>query len=293
MDETLVRSIASCVFTPANQPAPSTRTRATARAKTRLGRARCKASSGMLARSCAAVLMSLVISETSTPIHDSLSSHHGQTWSWSSRADAAGRRGPGHCVIHVQKMLLGRRLSAPAPLCLSRAKGRNAGAAATQVSPPLERVAGRLAGGLEIAHVEGEAGADAGADRHHHHLVRDRCRHPEAADEVGRAVDREEAFVEGPGRPHVVDEHHRAGALATEVEADRGALPEQRPLADVLGIERALAVAQAADERARCLLAENVAVGLAPALDRLLDGQSEPARHGAEEAVTGIDARPS
>jgi len=31
----------------------------------------------MLARSCAAVLMSLVINETSTPIHDSLSPDRG------------------------------------------------------------------------------------------------------------------------------------------------------------------------------------------------------------------------
>src|SRR3954470_23248688 len=155
--------------------------------------------------------------------------------------------------------------------------------------PASERVPGRLGRELQVAEVDAEPGPDAGADRHYDHVVRDRRRHAEAADEVGRAVDADEAPVEGVRRRHVVDEHHRARAFAAEIEPDRRTLPIDRPLPDVAGVEPALAVAQAADEGPGGLLAEDVAVRLAPALHRLLDGEGEPARDRAEEAMARID----
>src|SRR5215207_11032840 len=103
MHETSVRSIASCVFTPANQPAPSTRTRATARAH-RLGRDRRGASGGMLARSCAAALLSLVINETSTPIRK------GGTERRHRRAEATAPRAPSVDVRHCRGVSLQRAI---------------------------------------------------------------------------------------------------------------------------------------------------------------------------------------
>src|SRR5262249_43545986 len=86
-----------------------------------------------------------------------------------------------------------------------------------------------------------------------------------------------------------VDQHHRAGALATRIPAECGALPIDPQIAGVLGVERALAIAQSADEGAACLLAEDVAVGLAPLAHRPLDDGCKAAGDAAEEAVTGVD----
>ena len=73
------------------------------------------------------------------------------------------------------------------------------------------------------------------------------------------------------------------------VEAERRPLPVDPQVAGVLGVERAFAVAQPADEGAAGFLAEDVAVRQAPLADGLLDHLREPARHAAEKAVAGIE----
>src|SRR3954453_20916855 len=96
-----------------------------------------------------------------------------------------------------------------------------------------ERIPGRLGGEFQVAEVHAETRADAGADRHHDHVVGDRRGHPKAADEVGRAVDADKTFIEGVPRRHVVDQHQGARPPPAESEAEGGALPIDRALANV------------------------------------------------------------
>jgi hypothetical protein len=53
----------------------------------------------------------------------------------------------------------------------------------------------------------------------------------------------------GPGdrrrRWQVVDQHHGPRAIPAEIVADRGTLPEHFQIAGILGVEHALAIAQA------------------------------------------------
>src|SRR5262249_13062310 len=78
-------------------------------------------------------------------------------------------------------------------------------------------------------------------------------------------------------------------AFTAHVEAKRWSLPEHPQVAGVLGVERALAVAQPRHEGAAGLLAENVPVRLSPVADRLFDDLREPTRDLAEESVPGTD----
>src|SRR5690606_30939296 len=90
---------------------------------------------------------------------------------------------------------------------------------------------------------------------------------PEAAHQIGGAVDSDETAIERVGEGEVVDQHHRPGAFATHVETDGRALPEDAALAGVAGKQLAFSVAQAAKKGAGGFLAENVAVRLAPTLN--------------------------
>src|SRR5262249_16104478 len=65
-------------------------------------------------------------------------------------------------------------------------------------------------------------------------------------------------------------------------------LPEYAQIAGVLGVERAVAIAQAADKGAAGFLAENIAVRQPPLADRLLDDHSEAAGNAAEKSMPGI-----
>src|SRR5437762_3119703 len=69
----------------------------------------------------------------------------------------------------------------------------------------------------------------------------------------------------------------------------RRALPVDAVDAGVLGVERALAVAQAGYEGAARILAQDVAVGSALFLERVLHHAGKPLADRAEEAVTGLE----
>src|SRR4029077_4389969 len=60
-------------------------------------------------------------------------------------------------------------------------------------------------------------------------------------------------------------------------------------IAGVLGVEDAFAVAEACDESACGLLAEDIAVRQTPLAHRLFDPLCETAGDGAEEAMAGVD----
>ena len=158
----------------------------------------------------------------------------------------------------------------------------------------LEGVPGRGRRELQVTDIQPKPGADAAADRDDidgplRNLGVRKHRHAEAADEVGRAVDPAETPEDGERTRQVIDQHHGAVAVAAEVEADRGALPVDRALAVELRVDHAVAIADAADEGAGTLLADDVAVGQAVAGDDLLDYGGEPARHLAEELMPGAD----
>src|SRR5262245_46570693 len=121
-----------------------------------------------------------------------------------------------------------------------------------------ERIPGRLRRELQIADIRAKSQADAGADWNHHDAVRGQRRHADAPDQIRRAVDAGEALIDRPGGGQVVDEHHRARAFAADVPAKRRALPVDFQVAGVLGVERALAITKAADERAAALLPKHI-----------------------------------
>src|SRR5215471_19336708 len=152
-----------------------------------------------------------------------------------------------------------------------------------------ERVPGGRWRELQVADIGAESEAYARTNRHHDNIVRRQRGHAEPPDEIGRAIDAPEALIDRVGARQIVNEHHGAGAFAASVEANRRALPEHAQIASVAGIERALAIAQPRNERAARFLAENVAVGLSPVADRLLDDLCKPARHFPEESMAGID----
>src|SRR5215475_9787378 len=106
-----------------------------------------------------------------------------------------------------------------------------------------ERVPGRARRIFEIADIGAEPQANAGTDRHQHDIVGGQRRHAEAADDVGRAVDADEALIDRLRRGQVVDQRHGARAVAAPVEADRRALPEDAQVTGILGVERAFAIA--------------------------------------------------
>ena len=86
----------------------------------------------------------------------------------------------------------------------------------------------------------------------------------------------------------VVHEHHDLGALTAEVVADAWTLPEHPVVSGVLGIERAFAIAQAGNQSAAGILAQDVAVGAPFALERVLDDVGQAFADRAEEAVSRI-----
>jgi hypothetical protein len=59
------------------------------------------------------------------------------------------------------------------------------------------------------------------------------------------------------GSRQVIHQHHGARAVATVVKAERGALPVYPLVPRIFGVERAVAVTQAADEGAAGFLAQN------------------------------------
>ncbi len=73
------------------------------------------------------------------------------------------------------------------------------------------------------------------------------------------------------------------------VKAERGALPVYPLVPSIFGVERAVAVTQAADEGAPSFLAQNVAVRLSPLAARLFDEGSHTLRDAAKEVMAGID----
>ena len=152
-----------------------------------------------------------------------------------------------------------------------------------------ERVPGRARRELEIADIGAKAQADAGSDRNQHDVVRGQRGHPEAADNVGGAIDTGKALVDRVGCGKVVDQRHGARAVAAPVEADRRPLPVDPQVAGILGVERAFAVPQSGDKGATAFLAENVAVRQAPLADGAFDHRGEAAGDVAEKPVSGVD----
>src|SRR5690349_23038114 len=89
----------------------------------------------------------------------------------------------------------------------------------------LERVPGRFRRELEIPDVGAEPQANAGPDRYQDDMIGGQRRHAEAADKIGGTVDSAEPLVDRPGVRQVIDQHHRAGAFAADIPADRWSLP--------------------------------------------------------------------
>src|ERR1700751_2120744 len=98
--------------------------------------------------------------------------------------------------------------------------GSREGNASNQESSASERVPGRARRIFEIADIGAEPQPDAGADRHQHDVVGGERGHAEAADDVGRAVDADEALIDRLRRGQVVDQRHGARTVAAPVEAD-------------------------------------------------------------------------
>src|SRR6516165_10786900 len=153
----------------------------------------------------------------------------------------------------------------------------------------LERIPRRPIGEFEVAEISPEAEADAGADRDDGDVVSHQRGHTEAADEIGGAVDTAEPLENRIGARKVVHQHHRARAVRAGIKTDSRSLPEHAQVADILRIKRAVAVAQTANKGAARFFAQNIAVWLSPATDRLFHDHGEPAGHTAKEPMAGVD----
>src|SRR6185436_5446051 len=79
------------------------------------------------------------------------------------------------------------------------------------------------------------------------------------------------------------------GPVPAHVVADRRTLPVDSVRACILCVQDALAVAQAGDEGAAGVLAQNVAVRAALLLESVLHDAGEALGDRAEEAVAGVD----
>src|SRR5208337_110277 len=121
-----------------------------------------------------------------------------------------------------------------------------------------------------------------------------------AADEIGGTINAAVPAKDRIRRGQIIDKHHGAIAIGTSIEAERRALPEDLQITGVAGIHHTFAIAQAADEGTASLLAQHIAVRLAPAFGRGLDNFGQAAREGSEEPmaigdniVRGVFARAS
>src|SRR6516225_3413213 len=153
----------------------------------------------------------------------------------------------------------------------------------------LERIPCRPIGEFEVAEIGPEAQAYARADRDDGDVVSHQRGHTEAADEIGGAVDTAEPLENRIGARKVVHQHHRARAVRAGIKTDARPLPEHAQVADILRIKRAVAVAQTANKGAARFFAQNIAVWLSPAADRLFHDHGEPAGHTAKEPMAGVD----
>src|SRR3990172_3174613 len=91
-----------------------------------------------------------------------------------------------------------------------------------------------------------------------------------SADEIGRAVHAWIGREDFSRAAKIVYEHHGFRTLGAEVVADGGTLPINPVVAGVFGIERAFAIAEARNEGATGLLAEDVTIRSAGALEGVL-----------------------
>src|SRR5262249_20244419 len=157
------------------------------------------------------------------------------------------------------------------------------------VNEALERVPRWAIGELEIAQIGAEAQAETRANRDDGDVVGNERGHAEPADEISGPIDAAETLEDRVGAGQVINQHHRARAVRAGIKADARSLPEYAQIAGVLGVERAVAIAQAADKGAAGFLAENIAVRQPPLADRLLDDHSEAAGNAAEKSMPGID----
>src|SRR6516164_5343448 len=146
--------------------------------------------------------------------------------------------------------------------------------------------AGRV---FEVTNVGAEpqahAGADGGDDDRPAFL---KCQ-PDAANEIGRAVDASKALVDLLRVAQVVDEHHDFGAGGAGVPTDRRALPIDAVGASILGVEHALAIAQASNEGAARIFTKDIAVRPTLLLESVLNHAGEPLAHRAEERTAGVE----
>src|SRR5215813_3837327 len=157
------------------------------------------------------------------------------------------------------------------------------------VNEALERVPRWAIGELEIAQIGAEAKAQTRADRDNGDVVGNECGHAEPTDEISGPINAAETLEDRVGTGQVINQHHRARAVRAGIKADARSLPEYSQIAGVLGVERAVPIAQAADKGAAGFLAENIAVRQPPLADRLLDDHSEAAGNAAEKSMPGID----
>ena len=91
------------------------------------------------------------------------------------------------------------------------------------------------------------------------------------------------------GARQVIDQHHGPGAIGAGVEAERRPLPVDAHIAGILRVERAVAIAQAADKSAAGFFTKDVAVRLPPLIAGLFHERRQAARDAAEKVMAGID----
>ena len=87
---------------------------------------------------------------------------------------------------------------------------------------PSERVPGRSRRKFEIADVVSEPESKPSTDWHYDHLLiaGRKCRHAETSYDISSASDAVELLIDRVSAWQVVHQHHRAGAVGSEIDAD-------------------------------------------------------------------------
>jgi NAD(P)-dependent dehydrogenase (short-subunit alcohol dehydrogenase family) len=101
-------------------------------------------------------------------------------------------------------------------------------------------------------------------------------RKQDACDAVAAEIN--DAFGEG-----------RAIAIAASIKANGGALPEEFTISSIACVHRAFTKARTSEKGACRLLAQNIGIGLAPAVAGLFNNFGKAARNRTKEAMAIVD----
>src|SRR4029077_9752289 len=102
-------------------------------------------------------------------------------------------------------------------------------------------------------------------------IISGKCGHAKTANEIRRSVDAAEAIENRSSLRQAVNKHQRPCTVGSEVKPEARSFPKHAHGTRISCIERAVAIAQAANKGTARLFTKNIAVRQAPLTHRFLD----------------------